>query len=597
MRDVPLIVTAVFIVVTGVAVDLWADNLATIEGETITGKVVSVAEGQVTVEMTDGDEVNKQTIPLSNLLHIRLVPVLSEEGGATVLLVDNLRSNQTKKGQEHEESANIKLREGHHQFTLVYWQKAGSSTLAMEAAGPGGEFTALTPDVLFRVDDDAEVGPSKGMDDEEYRLPEEVENPQQGVHYEVRDLGKSTITSAAELRGFPQVSAGRHGQLDLSMKHPDQNFAVIFRGFFGIQAEGEYGAKLKSTGSSQLFLGPTPAVLLPSPERKTDDEWLVRFRHAGRVQGDLKSWKDAVCVVTYDIGGKLYKLSLPATELTELWSGSMKPDDVKAEREDEPTDLDSVYAKTKGDRIQRVSGTVLGIADKALRFEYKEKERTISLDRVVGIVMRKVDAPESDELTASQRFDFLHAASIPGRLTDIGDDTMTLELPWGESLEARRDDVRKIVVAKGRFQSLSDLAPLEVTQTPFFDRVIPMRIDQSLTGETLQIGEKTYDKGLCLPSRTVLSYALDGEFDRFRCELGLQETDGDAGNATVRILADDEVLLDIEEMTGEQDPQEVDLDVSGRQRLTLLVDFGKNLHIGDHVVWANAHLLRSEATP
>jgi hypothetical protein len=41
----------------------------------------------------------------------------------------------------------------------------------------------------------------------------------------------------------------------------------------------------------------------------------------------------------------------------------------------------------------------------------------------------------------------------------------------------------------------------------------------------------------------------------------------------------------------------VDVDVSGRQRLTLEVDFGENLQIGDVVVWGNAHLLRPELTP
>ena len=500
-------------------------------------------------------------------------------------------------GGEHEQSGKMNLREGRHQFTLVYWQGTGVAKLVMEAAGPGGEFGVVIPDSLSRVEDDAEIGPSEGMDDDNYRQPEQIENPQPGVSYEIRDLGDSTITSAGELRGLPQSSKGNQTQLDLSMKHPEKNFAVIFRGFFNIQAEGEYRAKLTSTGSSQLFFGPTPAVLLPISKEPKQSEWRVKLRHQGNIEGDLKSWEADSCVIECQLGDQPTNLSVPTTNLTELWPTKTDLDELKSDREDEPTDQDSVYAKSKSGRFQRVSGTVLGIADEALRFEYKGKERTIALERVVGIVMRKSEAVAAAVDVAPHRLEFLGGASLPGRLTGIDSDTLTLTLPWGDSIQPRRSDIRRIVIAQGRFQSLSTLKPSEIKQTSFFDRILPMAIDESLTGGTLQIGDKTYDRGLCLHSKSVISYELSGEYTRFRCGLGLQENDGDAGNVAVKVMADDELLLDVAELTGADEVRELDLDVTGKDRLTLTVDFGKNLHIGDHLVLANAHLLRGEETP
>ncbi|MCA9077081.1 MAG: NPCBM/NEW2 domain-containing protein [Planctomycetaceae bacterium] len=592
-RSLPVLI----VVLLCPAVGLRGDVLTTIDDETITGHVDSVDAGQLTVKVQKDDVVETQTIPLENLRHIRCVPELLTGDSEFELVIDNRRPEEGGDDKEHEASAKIKLRQGHHAFTLVYWQNREPKKFVMEVAGPGGEFEPITPEVLFRVPDGEEFTSSEGKDDEGFRLPDKAENLITGLDHEARKLGDRTVTSVAELQGLPQNSEGGRKKLDLDFRLPDENFAVIFRGFFAIPADGEYGAKLISTGNCQLFFGPTPAVLMPRSKDESEDKWRVKLRYGGNLDGNFKSWADDKCLIDCRVDNQSRDITIPAMELTELWATSANMDELKSERADEPTDLDSVYAKSKSGRVQRVSGTVLGIADEALRFEYSGKERTIALERVVGIVMRKPESGDVEADVAPHRFEFLSGASLPGRLTGINGEKLTIALPWGDALTPQRLDIRRIVIAQGRFQSLSTLDPVEVTQTPYFDRVLPMAIDKSLTGGTLQIGEKTYDRGICLPSRSVVSYDLSGEYARFRCNLGLQNIDGDAGNVSVKVMADDEVLLDISELTGKQEAQDVDLDVSGRGKLTLRVDFGKNLHIGDHVVWANAHLLRGEETP
>ncbi|MEZ6145634.1 MAG: hypothetical protein R3B91_09520 [Planctomycetaceae bacterium] len=240
------------------ALESRGDELVTIDGETLAGKVNSVAEGQVSIDVTKDEASESQSLSLSDLRSIRLIPELFDEDDKTELLVDNRRTDEHKASEEHEASAKIKLRKGHHAFTLVYWQKDEPAKLSIEVAGPGGEFGAITPEVLFRVNESVEIEPSAGNDDEGFRLSSKGEGFEAGVHYEIRDLGDHSITSLAELRGVTQNSSGGHRMLDLSMKHPDRDFAVILRGYFSIQEDGEYGAKLKSTGNSQLFVGPTP---------------------------------------------------------------------------------------------------------------------------------------------------------------------------------------------------------------------------------------------------------------------------------------------------------------------------------------------------
>ncbi|MEZ6145635.1 MAG: hypothetical protein R3B91_09525 [Planctomycetaceae bacterium] len=86
---------------------------------------------------------------------------------------------------------------------------------------------------------------------------------------------------------------------------------------------------------------------MPLTEEKSAGQWLVRFRDGGHVRGKLESWESEHCLVKYQLDKQSHELSIPAIELTELWPTTSKPEEMKSEREDEPGDLDSVYAKGK----------------------------------------------------------------------------------------------------------------------------------------------------------------------------------------------------------------------------------------------------------
>ena len=70
---------------------------------------------------------------------------------------------------------------------------------------------------------------------------------------------------------------------------------------------------------------------------------------------------------------------------------------------------------------------------------------------------------------------------------------------------------------------------------------------------------------------------------------------GYLGQAIVRVVGDGKMLFEQSDARGDQPPFDVSVNLSGVQRLTLEVDFGKGQDVGDRVVWANARLLRSSA--
>ena len=55
---------------------------------------------------------------------------------------------------------------------------------------------------------------------------------------------------------------------------------------------------------------------------------------------------------------------------------------------------------------------------------------------------------------------------------------------------------------------LSDLTPAKVEETPYFGHRFPWRRDVNLLGEPLKINGQSFDRGLAVHSRCILTYDL-----------------------------------------------------------------------------------------
>jgi hypothetical protein len=146
----------------------------------------------------------------------------------------------------------------------------------------------------------------------------------------------------------------------------------------------------------------------------------------------------------------------------------------------------------------------------------------------------------------------------------------------------------------GRVTSLCDLKPSKVEQTPYFGRVIPYRIDHSLTGGPLILSDGPCARGIAVHSRCVLSYELAGDVDRFKTRLGFQQPEGLHGRVEARVIGDGKVLYENPDARGDQPPIDIDVPIGGVKLLTLEIDFGKDQDVGDRVVWGNPRLIRGK---
>ena len=116
------------------------------------------------------------------------------------------------------------------------------------------------------------------------------------------------------------------------------------------------------------------------------------------------------------------------------------------------------------------------------------------------------------------------------------------------------------------------------------------RRDKNLLSQPLKLGGKVYAKGLAVHSRCVLSYSLDGRFNRFKTLVGFDDTAEAKGHVLCRVLGDAKVLYAAALSSGA--PVPLDLSVAGVEQLTLEIGFGDKEDTGDRVIWANARVLR-----
>ena len=170
--------------------------------------------------------------------------------------------------------------------------------------------------------------------------------------------------------------------------------------------------------------------------------------------------------------------------------------------------------------------------------------------------------------------------------------------PCGMKVKRPMNAVANLDFSGGKILFLSDLKADAVQWTPYFGTAQPLpavsefyapRMDQNMSGKTIQIRGEKFAKGLAIHSRTEMVYRLPGRFSRFRAVAGIDDEVAPNGHVQLVIRGDDKVLFE-GPIAGADKAKPLDLDLSGVKRLTILVDFGEKLDVADHLVLGMARI-------
>lgn len=255
---------------------------------------------------------------------------------------------------------------------------------------------------------------------------------------------------------------------------------------------------------------------------------------------------------------------------------------------DTPTDRDLLVVR-RAAALDFHRGVIREVTDDAVQFELEGEVLPVKRNKVHGMIFyraRSVDLPDPlCRITIADGSVWLaRAISLDGG-----------ELLWtslsGAEIRQPLAMVARLDFSQGKIVYLSDLKPESVEWMPYFGpqkelesltRFFAPRGDRSLLAGPLQLDGKTYRKGLALHSRTTIVYRLPDRFGHLLAVAGIDDRVRPRGNVRLVIRGDDAVLFETT-IDGTQPPQPLEVDLDGVRRLTILVDYGEDMDIADHL--------------
>lgn len=110
-------------------------------------------------------------------------------------------------------------------------------------------------------------------------------------------------------------------------------------------------------------------------------------------------------------------------------------------------------------------------------------------------------------------------------------------------------------------------------------------------GRAITIDGYTFDKGLGTHAGSEVVYFLDKKYSRFIAFIGVDDETSRTGSVVFHVFADGLKIFDSGIIQGGDEPRELDLDISGKDELKLVVtDAGDGITC-DHADWADARIV------
>ena len=242
----------------------------------------------------------------------------------------------------------------------------------------------------------------------------------------------------------------------------------------------------------------------------------------------------------------------------------------------------------KGEVLDYLNGVIGEFDDKTVKFLLDQDEISVNRQKVYGLIYKRPAAKDAPTICI---------AEIEG-----GDKLQLDKIRWdgsewkgalasGPTLQIPGDKLRSLDFSLGKVRYLSQMEPREVKYVPYFDFTWKYRRDRNIDGGPIRLANRTYSRGLSIHSRTQLRYRLGGEFRSFQAMMGIDQSMGRKGDVQVTISGNGKELLKAD-VRGVDAPQPIDLDVTGVRDLEILVDFGGDLDIADHLDLADAKVLK-----
>ncbi len=231
-------------------------------------------------------------------------------------------------------------------------------------------------------------------------------------------------------------------------------------------------------------------------------------------------------------------------------------------------------------------GKVEYVSDSKLAIRTKFGLSTVKREVVNAVVLSTAAAGERSGFCVGLK----GGERLSGEIASLDGSALVVRTPYAGEVRVPRAHVASIRTLSRSVEWLSDREPAERKEHGEFDAVFPFTRDIAMLGGALSVGGWSFQKGLCCHSYCALVYELNGAYAAFVAFAGLDDELA-KGSVTMRVETGGERAWK-RSFTG-PGRELVFVDLKGRKRLRLVVDFGPDGHDAcDHADWALAALVR-----
>lgn len=168
----------------------------------------------------------------------------------------------------------------------------------------------------------------------------------------------------------------------------------------------------------------------------------------------------------------------------------------------------------------------------------------------------------------------------------------TAEGATWEATARSQSPVRFVQPLDGQARYLSDLEPDAYKHIPYLSREWPYRLDRTVSGARLRAGGRLYAKGIGMHSASRLTFPVGGEYRRFEAELAVDDETAGGGSVVFRVFADATEKYRSPIIRGGEPPVPISVDISGAQRVSLVVDHADRGDQLDRADWLEARVVK-----
>lgn len=271
---------------------------------------------------------------------------------------------------------------------------------------------------------------------------------------------------------------------------------------------------------------------------------------------------------------------LPSAELASFTRALAQPSDEE----------DQIFLQV-GDKVESIAGLIESITAEAVDFQWQEQARQLPWRQFHGVVFAALEKPP--ERTGRTLVALRDGSQLLGQLQSLEAGRLRLLLTGNATVEIPWSAVRHLEHHSPRMTMLSEQDPAEANESPLVTFARGWQRNRSVLGGPLRVGDQVAAHGIGVAATSQLTYELQGRYDRLLVTVGIDRETAGRGDCVVAILVDGRTAQQAR-ITGRDAPLNWQVDLRGARRVTLSVEPGAGLDLGDHVDWIEPRLLRGE---